>query len=253
MIDDISHGPSADPFPVSRWIIAGTIVVASLVWLLQPHVMEELEAPRRTQCKNNLKQIGLALYNYEETYQSFPPTAGGEPPASWRVRLLPYCDQAKLHEQYDFAAAWDAESNGEIPRRDVPGYRCPSARQQHDRDGRYFTSYVAPAGPRTVLRPDRSCDFAEITDGLSNSIAVVELTDSDIVWSEPRDVSANWRPTGEKPGSPTAKLATPTHQQKGGHVLFADGAVRYLGRDIDARIVEKLLTVDGGEDMTGWE
>lgn len=240
---------------IPRGYLWGAAVVGGLILygLLLPVFQSPRVGTRTQSCKNNLKQIGLALHNYAETYQSFPPTALGEPPASWRVRLLPYCDQAKLHEQYDFAAAWDAEPNREIPTHEVPGYHCPSAPQQHDQDGQYFTSYVAPAGPRTVLRPERSCDFAEITDGLSNSIAVVELTDSDIVWSEPRDVAFNWRPTGAKPGSPTEKLATPTHQQKGGHVLFADGSVRYLTRKADAKLVRELLTVDGGEDVAPWK
>lgn len=96
-------------------------IIAILVALLLPAVQSAREAARRSQCKNNLKQIGLALHNYHETYTLFPPSSlslgiHAAPPTSptfrnstgW-VMLLPYLDQAALYEQVDqnSAMSWN--------------------------------------------------------------------------------------------------------------------------------------------------
>ena len=65
------------------------------------------EPSRRSQCKNNLKQIGLALHNYHEKYQAFPPAytvdATGKPLHSWRTLILPFVDQQALYDKIDLS------------------------------------------------------------------------------------------------------------------------------------------------------
>src|SRR6187401_2033342 len=96
-------------------------IIAILIALLLPAVQQAREAARRTQCKNNMKQIGLALHNYHDTMQVFPinyrlqfnaTTAPAGDPAfdqtSWTARswiqfCLPYIDQAPLYNQIDFS------------------------------------------------------------------------------------------------------------------------------------------------------
>lgn len=109
-------------------------IIAILISLLLPAVQQAREAARRTQCRNNLKQIGLALHNYLDVHSMFPPafvsdistndTAGGQ----WSIhaRILPYLDQANLYNQADLSLAYDDPANGDIASQRVAAYLCPS-------------------------------------------------------------------------------------------------------------------------------
>lgn len=83
-------------------------IIAVLIALLLPAVQQAREAARRSQCKNNLKQIGLALHNYESTYVTFPigarVDAGGWGP-SWWAGILPFADQAPLYNKLQFGGS----------------------------------------------------------------------------------------------------------------------------------------------------
>ena len=82
-------------------------IIAILIALLLPAVQQAREAARRSQCKNNLKQFGLALHNYHDTFSMFPIGGTGDrdyrPRVSWQVRVLPFLDQAPLYNQIDMA------------------------------------------------------------------------------------------------------------------------------------------------------
>ncbi len=82
-------------------------IIAVLVALLLPAVQQAREAARRTQCKNNLKQIALGMHNYESSYSTFPPSMAVNPSitsnASWSIhgRIMPYLEQVNLYNQID--------------------------------------------------------------------------------------------------------------------------------------------------------
>jgi prepilin-type N-terminal cleavage/methylation domain-containing protein/prepilin-type processing-associated H-X9-DG protein len=103
-------------------------IIAVLIALLLPAVQQAREAARRTQCKNNLKQIGLALHNYHDTHRVFPPgnitditpNSGGcyrgssgntRAGAPWTVLILPFLEQAPLYNQLDFTGHFNANSD----------------------------------------------------------------------------------------------------------------------------------------------
>ena len=96
-------------------------IIAILIALLLPAVQQAREAARRTQCKNNLKQLGLALHNYESTFTVFPMTTAqnylpNNQGFSPQARLLPYFDQAVLQNQLDFTqAAFTGPFNNLVP------------------------------------------------------------------------------------------------------------------------------------------
>lgn len=148
--------PASRPFPrrVGFTLIELLVVIAIiaiLIALLLPAVQQAREAARRSQCTNNMKQIGLALHNYESTYLTFPSgTRGGRTWAqvnvkdgtNWRTSILSYLDQAPVFNQLDFTASFGAgtttaasfigtngspSSNMVLSGLVVPVYRCPSS------------------------------------------------------------------------------------------------------------------------------
>ena len=118
-------------------------IIAILIALLLPAVQQAREAARRSQCKNNMKQIGLALHNYHDAYRSFP--IGGQVPiyqANWRASILPYIDQAPLYNKltqtpsngngYNTYNGWTGDggygtANAALNNQLVVVYKCPSS------------------------------------------------------------------------------------------------------------------------------
>ncbi|MCA9035264.1 MAG: DUF1559 domain-containing protein [Planctomycetaceae bacterium] len=120
-------------------------IIAILIALLLPAVQQAREAARRTQCKNNLKQLGLALHNYHDVYNHFPINYSttftlDNTTMSWLVGILPYIEQANLFNQVDpnFGINNDPRSptpntvtpvnpsNGWVAKQPIPAFRCPS-------------------------------------------------------------------------------------------------------------------------------
>jgi len=123
-------------------------IIAVLVALLLPAVQQAREAARRSSCKNNLKQIGLALHNYHDTHGSFPSgwigvntqmspnraDVEGASGASWQLMILPYLDQSPLYNQLDFSSFISQNSglpntpnaNAILYTTTITGFRCPS-------------------------------------------------------------------------------------------------------------------------------
>ncbi len=112
-------------------------IIGILVALLLPAVQAAREAARRMQCGNNVKQIGLALHNYHDTFKFFPPGAvfygGNNDRGSVLVRILPFLEQSQLYDLFDMSRPTDGQTfpagiNGGIQLRGarVPGFICPS-------------------------------------------------------------------------------------------------------------------------------
>jgi prepilin-type N-terminal cleavage/methylation domain-containing protein len=112
-------------------------IIAILVALLLPAVQQAREAARRTQCKNNLKQIGLALHNYHDVHRMFPSgwigVTNGVPDAhegtsgfAWGAMLLPFVEQQNLYQALDFNLACNAPANQALIRTTVTSWLCPS-------------------------------------------------------------------------------------------------------------------------------
>ena len=169
-------------------------IIAILVALLLPAVQAAREAARRTQCKNNLKQIGLALHGYEASNRVFPPAGCVVPgsdfaPWSAQARLLPYLDQENLRRLIDWSSTADAQPNVTSLR--IAIYMCPSESHDEahvDQDGSvYGTNYGINAGTWFVFdsatgQPgpgafaiNTSFGTQSFRDGLSSTIALSEV------------------------------------------------------------------------------
>ena len=86
-------------------------IIAILIALLLPAVQAAREAARRMQCKNNLKQLGLALHNYHEVHRGFPMANSRRPRHNWPVFLLRYFEQGNLRRLYDVNVDWNHSRN----------------------------------------------------------------------------------------------------------------------------------------------
>ncbi|HQX52794.1 MAG TPA: DUF1559 domain-containing protein [Planctomycetaceae bacterium] len=164
-----------------------SLSMALLFAVLYQGVSTPREAYWRSQCKNNLKQIGLAMHNYYDVYARFPPANHGGPAASWRVTLLPFVEQQELAKRYDFTRAWDSVENPPLQSQVVPAYDCPSRPTRVDSSGHFLTAYVVPTMAGSLFDGAQGPQFKDITDGTSNTIMAVESCSMSIVWSEPRD------------------------------------------------------------------
>jgi prepilin-type N-terminal cleavage/methylation domain-containing protein len=177
-------------------------IIAILIALLLPAVQQAREAARRTQCRNNLKQMGLGLHNYHDNYNMFPPgniaTAAGGWGTSWYLRILPYVDQAPLYNRINFSGdhpgwAWSGGSvglaNGNLFRGVTLNFAlCPSSPLEAIRGGdipttnpHYWGIMGALDGngftnpPNRVSRCCGCCSGEELTGQVSSGGMMVTL------------------------------------------------------------------------------
>ncbi len=185
-------------------------IIAALVAILLPAVQQAREAARRTQCKNNLKQIGIALHNYHDTFSVLTPGSGmpSGNNANWRLHLLPQMEQGALYDSLDFTdGARSFRGNSSHANATILGgvtlqvYVCPSsdldpnaalsgntkriqvpmyigiAGAYPDPAGRVVGSNSNYGGQFTnngTLLWNQTTDFSDLSDGLSNTMVVAE-------------------------------------------------------------------------------
>ena len=164
-------------------------IIAVLIALLLPAVQQARESARRTQCRNNLKQLGLALHNYESSARVFPfGVLGVNGTASntnqlhtWHAEILPYIDQAPLAASYQWSVPFSDAANQAFVKTKIPGYVCPSHTDQGPVSGLWGQNhYSGNAGVTSgtndgVLYPMSSVTFRDITDGTSQTLAAAEI------------------------------------------------------------------------------
>jgi hypothetical protein len=220
-------------------VMKSDISAAAFAELMGPGVMAARTAARRGQSQNNLKQIGLAIHNFESAYRRMPPAASTEwdgkklqHPVSWRVLILPFIEQDALFRQYNFDEPWDGPNNSKLLAKMPPVYGDPAGGSKSE------TRYLAITGKGATFDGDKKGQFAQITDGLSNTIGVVEAANP-VPWLKPDDLDI------EKAADP-ANLGNPAEPNIF-QVLILDGSVRAVSKKIDLKVLRALLTSAGGE------
>lgn len=188
-------------------------IIAVLIALLLPAVQQAREAARRTQCRNNLKQLGLALHNYHDSHRVFPPAVqwpGGVfawPRTSFYVMLLPYIDQANVYNIYQFrnesgsptsggsTITWYFDNSVQATSTLMPVLRCPSdgigsfvsldvggatgvrrwsVGNYNAFSGLVMQDMITGAMPRAPFRANASVAMRDILDGTSNTMMMGE-------------------------------------------------------------------------------
>jgi prepilin-type processing-associated H-X9-DG protein len=214
-----------------------------LVALLLPAVQAAREAARRSQCVNNLKQIGLAMHNYHNAFGALPGAAivdkQGKPLLSWRVAILPFIEQQALYNKFKLDEPWDSPHNKELIQYMPTVYACPS-RGPDGEPG--MTPYQAFSGPGALFGPGKPNRFAEVLDGLSNTLMVVEANRA-VTWTKPDDL-----PFDEAPNFRPAPLFGAGSKHTGGfNALMGDGSVRFIKTSVSMQVLRALITKAGGE------
>ena len=172
-------------------------IIAVLIALLLPAVQQAREAARRTQCRNNLHQLGLALHNYHDAHGVFPPSninaASGVSNFSVVTHLLPFLDETALFNAVNFAIRWNSSVNNTARRQVLAQLLCPS--DKDDVEGFYNgESTLSDSGPGSYVyclgggsagvRGDngngmflrnKGIRIGHVRDGTSNTVAVSEL------------------------------------------------------------------------------
>ena len=245
-------------------------IIAVLIAILLPAVQQAREAARRAQCRNSLKQWGLALHNYHETHRVLP--FGKLQLRHWTFRsmLLPYIEQTPLYAELDFehqphcfdiAQTLGASSPTAAP---VPLYYCPSDPNTEMAYSGFLGdhmpgNYLGVSGSTRTSRDgifyvQSATTFSQVTDGLSNTLMMGER-------GVPFAHNFGWQLCGSTrdafldledgliPGDATG--AHTDHfwswHAGGAHFLIADGSVKFLNYSLDEALVVGLSTRNLGE------
>lgn len=246
-------------------------IVGALAALLLPAVQAARESSRRGQCQNHLRQIGLALLVYHDGHLSFPvgcverrtPSRPAARQLAWSATILRLLDEAPLSESIDFAQPYDSPTNAPAAAAVVSVYLCPSTTRRAtgregavvlgttlagetylagaiDYGGNFGAAGVAPTF-NGVLLYDRPVKLADITDGASRTLLVLE------------DSGRGWTMDGEWiNGQNIFDVSGPINRQQhneiwsdhpsGAIVLWCDGAATFLDEETDVALLKTLCT-----------
>jgi prepilin-type N-terminal cleavage/methylation domain-containing protein len=260
-------------------------IIAILIALLLPAVQQARAAARRTQCRNNLKQIGIAMHSYHEAHNSLPMGTNRQLFGPF-VAILPFADQENLQNLYDFNQYYTHPDNADAINALVPIYICPEMEMKRDipeaacNEPGNVSSYGCSMGSSAFLsdglfdgyggfsRP-RPVRFRDVKDGTSNTIMCGEFNMQlrDYLWSgfscpplagQIRWGSHRWAPgyPGVSLGHMTGDFNTNTAANRlmwrsdhagGAHFLIADGSARFVAESTDAGALRALATRHGRE------
>ncbi|MGY8769032.1 MAG: DUF1559 domain-containing protein [Pirellulales bacterium] len=310
-------------------------IIGILISLLLPAVQQAREAARRMSCSNNLKQIGLALHNYESSFTVWPaqyssPSSGRNYNArrgSWITSILPFVEQNGLFDSFDPTQHWHDSANATAVKTEVPMLRCPSAVDRDSFEWTVLVEYASPTASYSLVPRDfyygaatdysnvggvgsqlnstlpagsqlsdpfncgnlkkKAVRLAEVTDGLSNTILVLECAGRPSLYQNGRLVADGTTPktwagsssvtrpfptgglwashnkgflidgsqpdgnTAIRPGSCAINCSNDNEVYSfhpgGAQILLADGSVRFLSETIPIEQLVAMVSRNGGE------
>ncbi len=224
------------------WIIVGGLVAVGLLgFLLLPVISKYRLESRRPMAADRMKQLGLALHNYHDTFNRFPPGSvareDGTQMIGWEAHLLPHLRQRAKFNQIDMNFPWNSPQNEGVFSQQVVAYQNPALQGSTEPN----TSHIA--GNSHIFFVNRCHPIRDTTDGTANTLAIGEVSAGFKRWGDPtnmRDPALGLGQTAEQFGGPF---------QGGTHFLILDGSVRFLKSDIDPKILKALATPSGNESL----
>lgn len=198
---------------------------------------------KRSRATRSLKMIGLAFHNYHDVYRSFPRYDGDARPdpddakrgLSWRVHLLPFLENAKLYEEFNLNEPWDSDTNKPLIEKMPDVFKTAGV----DKPGHTAIHVFIGAGA-PFNDGERLTRLRDFLDGTSNTILATEAgPDTAEIWTKPSGLKFTGKDSLKLFGNVGEKIK----------VVFADGAVRYVPRDIDAETLNNLIQGDDGNPV----
>jgi hypothetical protein len=239
------------------------LYVALLVWshILFPAISTPSEYYWRSGCGRNLRMIAQALQMHVESQLSLPAAVqrddAGAPLHSWRTQLLPFIEQRAAYEGLQFHEPWNSSANARITTTtSIDLFVCSSNSMTN---GSPATNYFAIVGPQTAWPRNRGRQLKEITDGLEETILLIESAGRSVTWAEPRDLSFD-----EALALLTKSSSSAGHIGGQGegyfyqswsstrrviNVAFANGEVKGLTVPMPRTLATALLTADSGDKV----
>jgi hypothetical protein len=205
--------------------------------LMQPSIVHE--PARREKCQYNMKQLGLAVLNYENSRKKFPPVyvrgKEGEKHFSWLVNILPYMEYGVTYDALNKKEPWDSTNNAAKLTSHIEEFECPSVERDNND---YSCNYLAIIGPGTIWKEDGAKTVADLPHGTSNTIIAVETVNPEKHWAEPFALTVDEVLENMK----TKKgVRISTNLPDYVNAVFADGAVRRLPSEMPLSLWRKVL------------
>lgn len=221
---------------------SGLAVSAMLGGMMIPAIQKVRDAADRMTSQNNLKQIGIALHCYHDVMGAFPPAVvrdkNGKALYSWRVLILPYLEQDVIYKNWKKDEPWDSPHNKPLSDVVLKVYSIPGSPDGISNRTPYRVFIGKGTGFEELKgQPSKGIRFADITDGTTNTIAVVEATET-VPWAKPEELDF-------VAGKALPPLGPPWRD--GFNAMLFDGSVRYIPKLIKPQSLQAMITRNGGE------
>jgi hypothetical protein len=226
-------------------ILGGVLLLCCGGGVLVAYLLRDkigLDTQDRKVSNNNLKQIGIGIHNYHDVNNRLPSNTygpDGKPLLSWRVHILPYAEQDALYKQFKLDEPWDGPNNRRLVSQ-MPRLYITSDTRARAGEGKTFYRGFAHKGAvfeKPAFKGD-GVNFARMTDGLTNTILVVEAGEA-VEWTKPDDLDFG-------PGRPLPPLGA---GRAGDQVLvlMGDGTTRHYAKSMSESTWRALISYNGNE------